>query len=64
MPKKNKLRKLIIDNKEYFWYVGDFNCDGDYGCMFQIYYNKKVIHKEIINIRMTPSLVKQKILEL
>ncbi len=68
MSSKNRrklLRKININNEQYFWIVCDPNCDGDGGSVFQIWKNKvkifeQLIWKEIIS----PKIVREKILEL
>jgi len=64
--KKSKLRKININNKEYFWIVNSPNCDGDGNCLICIWYNKKQIFKDIIPYgeTMTPVKVKDIILNL
>ena len=63
--KKSDLRKIIVNDKLYYWNVSDYNCDGDGGCKFQIWYDKEVIFKEIIhNDTITPKNVREQILKI
>jgi len=63
---RNKtLRKIIVNGIEYIWSVNGYNCDGDGGCRFIIWENKVEIHHELIhNEKITPKIVREKILEL
>jgi len=63
--KKSFLRKIIVDNKLYYWNVSNYNCDGDGGCNFQIWYDKEVIYDEVIlNDIITPKIVREHILKI
>jgi hypothetical protein len=60
----NKLRKIIIEGSEYFWVVNHFNCDGDGGCSYKIWSDKKVIFDDVTYDTITPKIVREKILSL
>jgi hypothetical protein len=68
MSSKNKrklLRKINVNDEQYFWCVVDYNCDGDGGSIFQIWLNKvKVFEKLIHTETITPKIVREKILNL
>jgi len=59
--KKSKLRKIVVGSEEYYWGVGNKNCDGDGGCELRIYKNKKLFHREIVHNTVTPKTVECKI---
>ena len=61
--KKRLLRKIIIDNYLYYWFVGDADCDGDGGLRFKIWKDRKLIYEDLIHSKtITPSVVKEIIL--
>lgn len=63
--RKDKIRKIIVNGIEYYWGVFDYNCDGDGGCRFNIYKDKKIIYQDIIHNKIiTPISVREKILEI
>jgi len=67
MAKSNKkqLRKIIVNDIEYYWIVSYFNCDGDGGSKFKIWLNKKLIYQELVHsTKITPKNVREKILSL
>lgn len=45
--KKSKLRKIIVNDEEYFWNVHSPNCDGDDHCALTIWKNKKRIYDDV-----------------
>lgn len=68
MSSKNRrklLRKINVNNVQYFWCVVDNNCDGDGGSRFQIWKNKVKIFEELIwTDIITPKIVRKKILNI
>lgn len=68
MSSKNRrklLRKINVNNEQYFWCVVDTNCDGDGGSRFQIWQNKVKIFEELIWTEIiTPKIVRETILAL
>jgi hypothetical protein len=67
MSSKNRrklLRKIKVNDEQYFWCVVDTNCDGDGGSKFQIWKNKVKVFEELIRTEtITPKNVREKILE-
>ena len=63
---KKYLRKIIVNDIEYYWKVDNHNCDGDGGSVYQIWLNKKLIYKELIHYPtvITPKTVREKILKI
>jgi len=43
--KRKNLRKIVVNDIEYFWKVDNHNCDGDGGSIYQIWKDKKKIKK-------------------
>ena len=39
---KVPIRKIIVNDQEYFWVVNRYNCDGDGGSSFTIWKDKKI----------------------
>jgi hypothetical protein len=68
MSSKNRrklLRKINVNDEQYFWCVVDTNCDGDGGSRFQIWQNKVKIFEELIWTEIiTPKFVRETILKL
>jgi len=68
MSSKNRiklLRKINVNNIQYFWCVVDTDCDGDGGSRFQIWENKVKIFEELIWTKIiTPKIVREKILNI
>lgn len=66
MSNKNRiksLRKITVNNEQYFWCVVDYNCDGDGASRFQIWKNKVKLFEEFIYTEIiTPKIVREKIL--
>ena len=65
MSSKNKrklLRKITVDNIQYYWFVGDNNCDGDGNSRFKIWKDKIKIFEELTYTQITPTIVRDKIL--
>lgn len=61
--RRNKLRKIVVNNIQYFWSITDTNCDGDGGSRFQIWKDKTKIHEELTHEEaVTPKLVRKRIL--
>ena len=56
---KKKLRDIVVNGKEYKWSVAHPNCDGDGNCLLRIYYNKKLIHKELTGKQITPKYIRE-----
>lgn len=58
---KKYIRKIIVDDKKYIWYVNRNNCDGDGSNLITIWENKKQIYRELINgnIQITPLIIKK-----
>jgi hypothetical protein len=64
MNRRKLLRKIIVNDEEYFWCVSDPNCDGDDGCLFRIWKNKVEIYSDVICSEIiTPKVVREKILK-
>lgn len=65
---KSKWRKIIIDNVEYNWCSGKYNCDGDGGVRLSIKKNMKdsdYFYQEIFHsTNITPKIVRDKILQI
>jgi hypothetical protein len=61
---KKKFRELTIGDKKYGWTLRN-NCDGDGGNGVEIWWNKKIIHHELISgyINITPKLISNIIIE-
>lgn len=68
MSSKNRrklLRKINVNNIQYFWCVVDYDCDGDGSSRFQIWKNKQKIFEELIcGVSITPKIVREKILNI
>lgn len=67
MSSKNRklLRKINVNNIQYFWCVVDNNCDGDGGSRFQIWKDKIKIFEELIWTEIiTPKIVREKIMKI
>lgn len=63
--KKSNLRKIVVNNEEYLWGIGNYNCDGDFGSKFQIFKDKKKVYLDIIHGEtVTPKTVREIILKL
>jgi len=59
---KKKVRSIIVNDMEYKWRVGRCNCDGDGGCRYTIWKDKKMVFEEIIhNKDITPQMVRETI---
>ena len=52
---KNKLRTIIVNDKEYKWSVSNYNCDGDGGSILKIWFNKILIYENLIYKSIKPS---------
>jgi hypothetical protein len=62
--KKKKLRKIIVNDKLYYWLASHPNCDGDYGIHFRIYYNIKIVYDDVLHGEtIIPSFVKEIIIK-
>jgi hypothetical protein len=62
---KRLLRKIEVNNEQYYWCVFHPNCDGDGGSKFQIWKNKAKILEEVIHVEsITPRTVRERILEI
>ena len=55
---KTKLRKIIVNDKLFYWAVWGNNVDGDGGSHFRIWHNKKIIYDDVANTDIKPSDVK------
>lgn len=68
MTTKNRnklLRKINVNNIEYFWCIVNHNCDGDGGNKFCIWKNKIKIFEELNRLNIiTPKIVREKIIEI
>ena len=68
MSKSHKvpIRKITINDDVYCWVVNRYNCDGDGGCTFKIWKNKKQIWNEVIHSPtvITPKDVRCQILKI
>jgi hypothetical protein len=55
---KKKFREITVDGKKYGWTLHN-DCDGDGGNCIEIWYNKKIIHKQLISgdIQITPKII-------
>lgn len=66
MSTKNRrklLRKIVVNNEQYYWCVIDNNCDGDGSSRFKIWKNKNKLFEELITTEIiTPKIVREKIL--
>lgn len=59
--RKRNLRKIVVNDEEYFWNVSSPNCDGDGGCSFKIWKEGKVFYDDLIHypIIVTPKVVRE-----
>ena len=66
MSKKIKARKIVVEDIEYYWIVNRHNCDGDGGSFYQIWFNRKLVYKELIHYPtvITPKNVRETILKI
>lgn len=63
--RRKLLRRINVNDIQYFWCVVDTNCDGDGGSKFQIWKNKVKIFEELIWTEIiTPKIVREKILNI
>ena len=63
--RNKKIRRITVNNIEYTWLVGDYNCDGDGGFNVTIYKNKKIIFNKVAHDEyITPKIIADIINEL
>lgn len=68
MSNKNRrrnLRAITVNKVKYKWNVSNFNCDGDWGCRFDIWRDGVKIHAGLTHEKsLTPKDVREQIIKL